>query len=277
MSQNLFEFFEQQMKKASKPLLSGRAKAPTSPDSQKSALEARRDKAKIRYPFDDISPDIDINISPRAKRMALRVDTKQRKIKLVIPKRTSINSAYEFALKNKSWILRNLAELPQPIAFDNGAIIPVMGQNRAINIAYNPNLKKTDIQMKNNEILVSTNKKDASMRIRRFLITLAKEELTTLAHEKAALIDKKIDRIDVKDTSSRWGSCSHDGRISFSWRLIFAPLPAFDYVVAHEVAHLKHLDHSPAFWQLCEKLSNQYGKGHRWMRDNGSELMRYDG
>ena len=153
--------------------------------------------------------------------------------------------------------------------------MPILGKPRTIHIQFDENQKTTDITLNENTLDVLTNKSDASARIKRFLISLAKEEFSKRAHEKAQQIDKKIDRIEVKDTVSRWGSCSHDGRISFSWRLIFAPTEAMDYVIAHEVAHLSHLDHSPAFWKVCEALSDHYGKGSRWMKNNGAELMRY--
>lgn len=267
------------MKKATKPLLAGRLRtrdgAKDKAKSNKDTLLERSEKAASRYPFHEISPHLDIKISPRAKRMALRVETKDRTIKLVIPKRASINSAYEFALEHASWIKKSIAELPEKISFTHGTAIPVLGKERIININYNSTLKRTTISLNGNEINVSTNKEDASSRIKRFLINTAKKELTTLAHEKAEMIDKTIQKVDVKDTVSRWGSCSHDGKISFSWRLIFAPIESLDYVVAHEVAHLAHLDHSPAFWKVCEALSKQYGKGSGWMRKNSAELMRY--
>lgn len=235
----------------------------------------KADNALKTYPFEDISPDLHLKINPRAKRLALRVDPKARKINLVIPKRASMRSAYEFAWENKYWIREKLAELPQIIEFTDGAVISLLGETVTINITYDKTLKTTDIQLKENELVVLTNKENPAARIRRFLINMAKERLTALAHEKAAQIDNKIAEIKVKDTTSRWGSCSHDGRISFSWRLIFAPHNAFDYVVAHEVAHLRVMDHSPAFWNLCEDLSENYSRGKSWMRRNSGELIKY--
>lgn len=264
------------MKKATKPLLAGGQKAKDRARASKDTLIERGQKATSRYPFHDISPHLDIKISPRAKRMALRLETKDRTIKLVIPKRASINSAYEFALEHADWIKKSIAALPAPITFTQGTIIPILGKDRTIIINYDGTLKRTSITLNKNEIIVSTNKEDPSSRIKRFLIDIAKKELTALTHEKAERIDKTIQKVDVKDTISRWGSCSHDGKISFSWRLIFAPVESLDYVVAHEVAHLVHLNHSPDFWKVCEALSNQYGKGSRWMRENSAELMRYD-
>ncbi|MEM9469824.1 MAG: SprT family zinc-dependent metalloprotease [Pseudomonadota bacterium] len=275
MQYTLFELIENRMKQASKPLLRTRLSAQSDREELKLALEEKRERAATRYPFHEISPDLDIKISPRAKRMALRVDSKDRSVKLVIPKRASIKSAYEFALKNADWIKQSLAELPQPLAFENGAIIPVMGKDREIKITYDSSSKTTDIILKSNELLVITNKKNVSSRIKRYLQDLAKQEFTTLAREKALELNKTVKRVDIKDTASRWGSCSHDGRISFSWRLVFAPYEAIDYVIAHEVAHLQHMDHSRAFWSVCRDLSDSYTKGKKWMQQNGSELMRY--
>ncbi len=232
-------------------------------------------KALEKYPFEDISPDLVVKINPRAKRMALRLDPKKRQVNLVIPKRSSLRGAYMFALEHKYWIQEKLAELPEIIEYIDGAQISILGKSVTICINYDETLKKTDISLLNNSLFVSTNKEDPSSRIRRFIINLAKTRLSDLAHKKAALINKTISKIDVKDTTSRWGSCSHDGKLCFSWRLIFAPPQAFDYVVAHEVAHLRYMDHSPAFWDQCEDLCENYSKGKSWMRRHSGDLIRY--
>lgn len=233
------------------------------------------DDALNTYPFNDIEPNLIVKINPRAKRLALRVDSKKRAVNLVVPKRTNMLTAYEFALEHKYWIREKVAELPQPIHFTHGTLIPILGDYIEIKITYDSTLKVTDIQLKNNELLVFTNKENPSARIKRFLIEMAEKRLTILAHEKASSIGKIIQGIEVKDTSSRWGSCSQDGRLNFSWRLLFAPLHAFDYVVAHEVAHMRVMDHSPAFWAECEDLCLNYSDGKSWMRRHSSELVRY--
>ncbi|MEM7618378.1 MAG: SprT family zinc-dependent metalloprotease [Pseudomonadota bacterium] len=232
-------------------------------------------KALKVYPFSDISPALTLKINPRAKRMALRVDAHKRVVNLVIPKRASLRSAYMFALEHKYWIRQKIDEMPEVIDYVDGARIKILGQRYKISIRYDHSLKKTAISLKDNELLVLTNKRDPSSRIRRFIINMAKERLTTLANEKAASIDKKIHSVTVRDTVSRWGSCSSDGKLSFSWRLIFAPEHAFDYVVAHEVAHLAHLDHSPAFWHQCEDISSDYSRGKTWMKRHAQELIKY--
>ncbi len=233
------------------------------------------DLATFAYPFSEISPRLKVNISTRARRMALRLDPKTRQMLLVVPQKASLRAAFRFAEENQEWIREKLRALPRPVAFKDGAILPVFGKDRRIVVLYNPALKFTDIQLRKDEIIVTTNKADPSARIRRFLMDEAKRRIETMAEEKAALIRRTVAEVQVKDTKSRWGSCAEDGRICFSWRLIFAPLKSLDYVVAHEVAHLVYMDHSANFWSVCEDLSWDYHEGKGWMEENGHELMRY--
>lgn len=259
------------MAKRAKPLRAGRGRLRSGGDS----VSDPQNLAVGRYPFAEISPRLKVQISPRARRMALRLDPKHRVMHLVVPKRASLRSAFKFAEENREWIREKLRALPRQVPFRDGAVLPVLGRDRQIVILYNETLKYTDIILRKDEIVVLTNKLDPSVRIKRFLIDLAKEKITEMSYEKSSLIRRRISDIQVKDTKSRWGSCSEDGKISFSWRLIFAPPKAMDYVIAHEVAHLVHLDHSEAFWDVCEALSRDYETGKDWMRDNGHDLMRF--
>lgn len=213
--------------------------------------------------------------SARAKRISLRLDNKDRVFVLTVPKRCSERKAQEFVLTHEDWMREKLDELPHRVTFVHGAVIPILGYQRTLEIFYNKDLKSTDIILKRNRLTVYTNRQDPTSRIVRFLKNLAKETMEEIAYERAARIRKKINNLYVRDTKTRWGSCSSDGNISLSWRLIFAPYEAMDYVVSHEVAHLKHMDHSPRFWALCRELSDDYLNGHFWMKNYGSELMRF--
>lgn len=223
----------------------------------------------------DLPSFVKVRKSKRARRMALRLDSKERLFHLVVPPGMSLKRAHAFVEQHELWMKEKLRDLPQPVKFEDGAVIPVFGRNRTIRIIRRKTLKTTDIILKHNEILVLTNSEDPSPRIKRFLIKLAKEKLTELAQEKAKLIHKKIKDVNVRDTKSRWGSCSDEANLSFSWRLILAPMVAFDYVVAHEVAHLKHMDHSNNFWKLCRTLADDFLEGHYWMEHHGNDLMRF--
>jgi len=223
----------------------------------------------------DLAEFITVERNKRAKRLALRLDTKERKVRLVVPQRASIRKTQEFLDLNANWIYDRLDELPQPVPFKDGSIIPLLGVDTRIKITLDPTLKRTSISLKNNELIIFTNKDDPSARIERYLKKAAKDHISELAHLKAAHCGKTIAAISIRDTKSRWGSCSTDARLSFSWRLIFAPLCAFDYVIAHEVAHLQHMDHSKNFWKACEALCDDYKNGKKWMRTHGHSLMRF--
>ena len=239
-----------------------------------------RDKdalAKAQQAVSAVHPCLRLTVSKRARRIALRLDPAARVVHLIVPHRASMERALDFAHQNKLWVEKRLEDLPEPVPFVDGAVLPILGHNVTLHIHYDPKLKMTDIELKPRTLIVKTNKDDAAPRIKRFLRQLANDTITEIAHEKAKKIDRhtKIQSITVRDTRSRWGSCSEDGKMSFSWRLIFAPPLALDYVIAHEVAHLKVMDHSQRFWTQCEKLSDDFDFGYDWMQKNGHSLMRY--
>lgn len=223
----------------------------------------------------DFPPHVQVKKSKRARRIALRLNSKKRVFNLIVPPGGSLKKALRFAEEHEDWMRAKLSALPPSIPFTDGAVIPLFGQGTLINVSGDIALKRTQITWVNDEILVKTNKEDPGARIERYLKAQAKERLTELTLVKAGKIGKKVQGVSVRDTISRWGSCSHDGKISFSWRLLFAPPTAMDYVIAHEVAHLKHLDHSKAFWALCRDLSDDFLEGRYWMDNHGAELMRY--
>ncbi len=225
------------------------------------------------------SPDewpshIRVKQSPRAKRLALRLDTKARVFHLVIPKGVSLKRAKNFADKYEGWMRDKLSALPSITPFEHGQSIPVLGRMREIDILHH-NQRGTTIDLEEQALIVRTNLDDPTSRIRRFLTDYAQEIMEPLTLEKAQHIGKHVESVTVRDTKSRWGSCSHDAKISLSWRLILAPYEAMDYVIAHEVAHLQHLDHSKAFWACCASLCDDYEEGKYWMRHHGQELMSY--
>lgn len=223
-------------------------------------------------------PDyIQVKHSKRARRVALRLDTKARRFDLVIPGWMSLHQAQDFAIDHEDWMQSKLAELPEVTAFSHGAEIPIFGKLVRLEYDIDPLRRQTRIELCDKKLLVKSYLNDPSARIVRFLKAHAQDVMEPLVHEKASIIRKKVRSVTFRDPKSRWGSCSSDGRIMLSWRLLFAPYEAMDYVVAHEVAHLKYMDHSARFWDLCEELSDDYEEGHGWMRECGNELMAFGG
>lgn len=218
---------------------------------------------------------VTVKRSKRAKRIALRLDPVERVMNLVVPHRMPLHKAYYFAQTHEDWVRQSLERMSDTIEFVDGAEIPLLGNLVQICVDQSPLYRKTTITRGRYTLNVSTPLDDPSDKIKTFLKKLAHQTLSELAEEKAAIIRKSISSVKVRDTKSRWGSCAQDGSLSFSWRLIFAPYDSIDYVVAHEVAHLRHMNHGAAFWKLCESLSEDFNEGKDWMRLHGSELMRY--
>lgn len=226
--------------------------------------------------FSAISPHLDVRISDRAKRLALRLDASKRRVYLVVPKRASLKNAYLFAFEHRAWIEEKINAIPAGIALaQDGAEIPVLGKARRVVIDRENATRVTDITLNDTTLRIHSRLDDLEPRVTRYLKKVAAEEFLKLSQVKAESIGKKVTNLTVRDTKTRWGSCSTDGRMALSWRLIFAPFEAFDYVIAHEVAHLKHPNHGPRFWKLCEELSANFSEGHSWMKLNGHELMRF--
>ncbi len=218
---------------------------------------------------------VTVKRSKRAKRVALRLDPVERVINLVVPNRMSLKKAYHFAAEHEQWVVDTLSKLAPAIPFTHGTIIPVFGDKVIIDIEHDATRKRTTLKQYDDTLIIKTYQDDPTNRIKAHLRKISQTGLADLASEKAGVIGKDILSVNVRDTKSRWGSCSTDAKISFSWRLIFAPYDAMDYVVAHEVAHLIHMDHSKDFWKLCRSLSSNYVEGKYWMQNHGNELMRY--
>lgn len=213
--------------------------------------------------------------SKKARRVTLRLDPVERVVNLVIPHRMPLKTAYKFARQHEDWVRKTLDKLPEKVAFTHGTIIPVFGDQVRLDIEIDPTRKRTVLKQYDDVLSVKTYQTDVTSRITIHLKKVARAGLSDIASEKADMIGKQIKAVSIRDTKSRWGSCSQDCNMSFSWRLMFAPYGAIDYVVAHEVAHLIHMNHGLKFWNLCEELSFDYKNGRRWIKQNGNSLMSY--
>lgn len=231
-------------------------------------------QSKTDVDFSSISEHLAVRVSSRARRMALRVDSHARKVHLVIPPRASLRKAYEFAYAHQEWITQKIANIPTPIPFADGTILPVFDTVYRIQIV--PALSRvTALSFEEGVLRVETRLENPAPRLERFLKAHATSELGLMAREKAARLGRSLKTLTVREMTSRWGSCSIDGRMALSWRLVFAPRIAADYVVAHEAAHLIHPNHGDKFWKLCEALSTDFERGKNWMKTNGPLLARY--
>jgi predicted metal-dependent hydrolase len=213
----------------------------------------------------------------QARRYTLRIDTPSREVVLTIPPRGSLKEAREFAQKHGAWIAARLNRLPLATPFGPGVVVPLRGIPHRI--VHRPDARGT----------VWTERDDAgehlmcvvgetphhNRRVGDYLKREAKGDLEIASRRYAKDLGVPIARISVRDQSSRWGSCSSTGVLSFSWRLILAPKFVLDYLAAHEVTHLIELNHSPRFWRLLKRLNPDTDRAKAWLDTHGTDLHRY--
>ena len=196
-----------------------------------------------------------------------------RRVELVLPCGVPAEFGLRFLQDKRRWIVARLDALPRPVPFVEGAIVPVLGLPHRIRRSLDP--AAPPVAIVDGEIRVRGDPAHLRRRVRDHLAALAHDELARRARPLAAHIGHRVARISVRDTRSRWGSCSSSGNLSFSWRLIFAPEPVIDYVVAHEVAHLAEMNHGPRFWRLVESLMPGNAAPRAWLDRHRAQLLSY--
>jgi predicted metal-dependent hydrolase len=217
---------------------------------------------------------VSVRLNPRARRIVMRVHPATGEVTVTAPSRGGTAAAFAFVRRETQWIARQLRHLPEPVALKPGAIVPYLGADHPIR--HSEARGPSPVWVADGEIRVNGRIEHAQRRLADFFKREAKTLFAARAVELAARLGRRPTRIRVRDTNSRWGSCSQTGALSFCWRLIFAPEYVRDYVVAHEVAHLKEMNHSPRFWAHVEKLSPDMARARQWLRDHGRSLMRYN-
>jgi predicted metal-dependent hydrolase len=213
----------------------------------------------------------------QARRYTLRIDAPTREVVLTMPPRGSVREAKEFAQKHGGWIAARLKRLPEAAPFAHGVEVPLRGEpHRIVHRRGERGTVWTETDGSGQRLLcVAGEPPHVDRRISDFLKREAQRDLDAASRNYAAQIGVSIKRICVRDQSSRWGSCSNTGVLSFSWRLILAPPFVLDYLAAHEVSHLVELNHSPRFWRLVKRIYPQLERAKVWLDANGTDLHRY--
>jgi predicted metal-dependent hydrolase len=213
-----------------------------------------------------------VKLNPRARRLIVKVHPTTGEVVVIAPSKRALDRAIEFARGQMDWIARQVKQVPSRVVLLPGARIPFRGEEHVIARCEDG---PVSIDAEKCVIRIPGRLEHAPRRLLDFLKRQAKRELEARAFEFAALINTKPARITVRDTASRWGSCSSTRSLSFSWRLILAPAFVLEYVVAHEVAHLKEMNHGAGFWKLVRELAGDVRKPQAWLRQHGSALHRY--
>ena len=233
--------------------------------------------------------------SARARRFSLQVSEASRGAVLTMPLYSSFGDADEFLSRHLDWLKERVAGLSEPVPFSHGAIVPLRGYAHVLRFA-GMMRRRGVVWIEEAEdtkaapawpggarvavrrlprLQVAGEAEHAPRRLLDWLKRQAHLDLKTRVDTHAYRLGLEPKRLYVRDQTTRWGSCSTSGALSFSWRLVLAPPFVLDYLAAHEVAHLAHMNHGPRFWSLVERTMPRHEEARNWLRKHGSSLHRY--
>ncbi|WP_283177161.1 SprT family zinc-dependent metalloprotease [Gemmobacter sp. 24YEA27] len=219
-------------------------------------------------------PPVEINMrrSARAKRFSLRVSRLDGKVTLTLPPRAKDRDALSFLHDQEGWLRTVLASMPMArlVPVSHGAELPVLGRMMRITPS-----EGRGVRVEGDSLLVPGRPDQAGAKVAAWLKALARDRLAYSSTHYAGLVGRSYARLVLRDTRSRWGSCSHDGTLMYSWRLAMAPREVLDYVAAHEVAHLVEMNHSADFWAVVSKIRPGWKAERDWLKRDGQTLHRY--
>ncbi|MBY0564643.1 MAG: M48 family metallopeptidase [Hyphomonadaceae bacterium] len=211
-------------------------------------------------------------VNRRARRVSVRIDPVRREAVATAPSRRALRQAVQFAAERAGWIASELARLPQGVLLAPGAVVPLRGVPHLLMYEHGrgaPRIEADDVPR-----LVAPAPDPAlfESRLLRFFKDQARQDLAVRVAVHAATLGVTPRRLQVKELRSRWGSCNVEGVLSFAWRIVLAPPFALDYLAAHEVAHLKEMNHSRRFWGHVRCCVRDYERGRVWLQEHGCGL-----
>jgi predicted metal-dependent hydrolase len=226
---------------------------------------------------DGESVPVRIRRNAQARRYTLRIHAATHEVVLTVPKRGSIREAKAFAERNAAWLAARLKRLPQGVPFVHETIVPLRGVPHRIE--HRPSARGTVWAECGDDgaqlLCVAGGKPHVARRVRDYLKREAKRDLEVASKAAASALGVTLARVSVRDQTSRWGSCSSSGVLSYSWRLILAPPFVLEYLAAHEAAHLVEMNHSAKFWRTVERICPDFRRAKAWLDAHGRILHRY--
>jgi predicted metal-dependent hydrolase len=218
------------------------------------------------------SVPVRVHVDKRARRVSVRIDPHAREAVATAPNLRHALDAISFASERVDWIAERLGALPSPILFRPGAYIPLRGVIHRLKHIETGRTVRLDKTGPIPFLLIPGPRETFRDRTRAFFRASARADFAARVAVHAETLKVKPRSITIKDMRSRWGSCSSEGRLNFSWRLVCAPPFALDYVAAHEVAHLKEMNHSKRFWNQVERCIPDWQEAREWLQERGSAL-----
>ena len=205
-------------------------------------------------------------------RLSLRVSSISESVTLTAPVNTKQDVLLRFLESKENWLKEKLLKLSdKKLQVAIGSLIPVFGTKKHLEICS----ESLNVRIIGNSIQIPISVSKPGLAVEDYLKKLAKEEFTNVANYYCDKLGVSYASIKLRDTRSRWGSCSSNSNLMFSWRLIMAPKNIIRYLVAHEVAHLKHFNHSREFWFEVRSIFGSYENERNWLRTEGKNLHFY--
>jgi len=223
-----------------------------------------------QYLAGDPSIPLVLRRSARARRISLRISQLDGRVTLTVPKGVADREAIAFAHEKEEWIRKHLDTREEEVTVAVGTPLPIGGQLHQVVAG-----DGRRVRFEPGRVLVPGAPDRVGKRLGRHLKEIARARLAEASDHYAKKLGKDYAAITLRDTRSRWGSCTAQGRLMYSWRLILSPPEVLDYVAAHEVAHLAQMNHSPAFWSEVERIYGPYKDPRAWLRREGASLHRY--
>lgn len=219
--------------------------------------------------------EIAIKVHARAKHYRLTINAGGKPV-LTVPPHGRWRDAEGFLVRQTAWLAARLSRAPDSVAFIDGAVIPVRGDDHLVVAAERIRGQVEIIPEEGRPVLlVPGGPKHMARRLKDWLKAEAQDDLEIAVDMHARTLDVRPTAIKMRGQSTRWGSCSSEGKLNFNWRLVLAPPFVLDYVAAHEVAHMVEMNHSAAFWATVERTLPDMNRGRAWLKAHGRQLMVY--
>lgn len=209
----------------------------------------------------------------RARRLTLRIEPGGRGLRVTVPPGVARRQVEDFLDRHQGWLEQRLEKLPDRPQVRPGIKIPLRGVPHLIRHEPGRGTVRAGLFDGAPVLTVHGDQRHLPRRVADFLKAEAKRDIEALVARHTASVGRRAKAVRYRDTTSRWGSCTSDGTLSFSWRIMMAPPTVIDYLVAHEVAHLKEMNHGPAFWKLCRELCPRTDEAKAWLKRNGGALQ----
>lgn len=226
-----------------------------------------------RLPPEALGVPARLSVNPRARRLSIRIDGRVGEAVLVAPSERKLGDVVAFARSKTGWMRERLAARPDGTPLAPGGAISLFGRTTRLQATGGAGAARL-VEAADGPVILSGGEGEAfARRVENLLKRLARQVLVERTEHHLRALGQRPVKVSIADARSRWGSCSpHNRTIRYSWRVIMAPPAVADYLAAHEVAHLVHADHSPAYWSVVERLVGDHRPFRKWLREHGPKL-----